>query len=369
MALTFADFANPGLTWQTPEGAKKIGLLASKQTGNPYIYTPRIGGTVVQPAIGQVEGAATRKSGGGGQQGYTNDQAITEGLDVNKLRQQGLLIEGGGGGQDFNQQISDIYASGLQVLSEQEAQVRADYPEEQTLLESQVENEAKKYTGEQEQLLGDVGVQEDKYTNVIRTALEDALRAFNALQQQAKSRFGFGSSTGQAVGELASQEFFRQQGQIGQKQAEGTQEFIREKGRIKTYVRQKLDDLEVYKKDILFKLKQQFQEKINEIGMRKGDIEANKANDKRNVLQDVINQARSIADQDKQFRQQLGLAAISQMQEISGRVFTPKEIVAHMADFGINLGPGATTTSISPFQYNPNLRNQDDLRAAGLVNL
>lgn len=319
-------------------------------TGDPTPYQPSpTGDGGVKVAVG---------TSGGGR--YTNDQAIAAGLDVNQLRRQGLLIEGRGDGQqDLSQQISELYNPALGLLGEQEAQVRAGYPGEVQLEEERFGQEAKKYGTEQEQLLGDVQTQEEKYNKVIATALEDAYRAFNALNQQRRSRFGFGSSAGQAMGELASQEFFRQQGQIGQKQVEGTQEFATEKGRVKTYVRQKLDDLEIQKKDVLAQLKQNFEGKLNEIASARVGVESNKARDRMTLLQDTINMARSIADQDKQVRLQLGMAAVSKMQELAQRAFSPKEFSDYMVNFGIELpglGGGVTPANMMALNYNPNYK-------------
>ena len=53
---------------------------------------------------------------------------------------------------------------------------------------------------------------------------DEQVRAYNAMQQRGQSRFGRGSSAGQAVGEIAQQEYFKQQGQLGQTYANQTQE-------------------------------------------------------------------------------------------------------------------------------------------------
>lgn len=301
--------------------------------------------------------------GGGGSGGISHDEAISRGWDVNNLPS-GYYITGGGGGNGGGgmPDVSELYAPALSALSEREAQLRAGNPEDQALIEANAANEAKKYTGEQESLLGGTQVEEDKYNKVIQTALEDAMRAFNALTQQRRSRFGFGSSAGQAVGELAQQEYFRQQGQINAKQAEGTQAFATERGRIKTYISQKLSDLDLQKKEALRQLQKDFEDRINEIAMRRGDIEANKGRDKMMALQTAINDARSLASADREFRSQLGMAAISKMQEIANRAFTPKEIIAYLQDFGINLGGQVYNTGAMPkLNYNPNFGQYDEL--------
>lgn len=48
----------------------------------------------------------------------------------------------------------------------------------------------------------------------MESAYSQAVRAYNALQQQGNARFGRGNSAGQAVNDLANQEFYRQQGEL-----------------------------------------------------------------------------------------------------------------------------------------------------------
>lgn len=273
---------------------------------------------------------------------------------------------------DYSQQISDLYAPTLNQLGVAEQQIRENAPvEEQNFLNNMASQE-KGLGTQQEQLLGDVQTEESKYNDVIRTALEDASRAFNALNQQRGARFGFGSSAGQAVGELAQQEFFRQQGQTQQKGIEGTKEFGIQKGKIKSFVAGKLDELKAYKDETLLKLKQDFQDKLNEIASRRVDTEANKAKDRMGILQNTLNYARDIANQDKQFRQQLGLAAVSKMQEIAGRAFTPKEIQVTMNDFlGMNfpnLSSGPTQAGGYAPAFNPNTKGDQYDQFGNLIN-
>lgn len=264
--------------------------------------------------------------------------------------------------RQLDEQVSSLYNSGFGILDEQKRQIEAGYPEEESNLVSSIENDRNKYLTEEKNLLSDTDSEEEKYNNTIRTALNQAISAFNALNQQRKARFGLGSSAGQAVGELAQQEYFKQQGNIQQKQAEGNLEFAKERGKIKQYVSTKLTDLDQYKKEALLSLKQNFQDRLNEIASRRGELEANRARDRISLLQETVNNARMIAQQDKEFRRQLGLAAVSKMQEISGRAFTPKEIKAVLAEFGAAL-PGVSNVGTSQGgipSRNPNAAVEDE---------
>src|SRR5690606_8565433 len=186
-----------------------------------------------------------------------------------------------------------------------------------------------------------------------------------ALQQQAKARFGFGNSAGQAVGELAQQEYFRQQGNIGDRRATGALEFQKEMGRVKDYVRTKIDDLEQYRREATSQLKRNMQDRLAEIAARRGDIEANKAFDRLNVLRETQQRLQYLADQDRQFRQGLAMSALNNMQQIAGRAFTPQEIKATLSEFGANIPDLSYSTPVPQFNmaYRPGGREEDELRA------
>lgn len=248
---------------------------------------------------------------------------------------------GGGGGPNpdeaINREIENLYNQGNSLLDQQQGAVNSGYADQEASLNSSVANDTKKYQTEQDQLLGDTQTRQDKANKVVETALQQAIRAYNALQQQNKAQYGFGSSAGQAIGELAQQEFFRQQGDIQGKQADLNQQFEQERGRIKTYVTQKLDDLTQYKTQALAQLKQNLQNSLNEIAARRYDLQANKTKDKMSVLQNAVAQAQSISAQDLQFRQQIAAAALAKMQEVAGRAFTPREITAALSEFGVSM--------------------------------
>lgn len=276
---------------------------------------------------------------------------------------------GGGGGPsegDYNaeldRQIEEMYNSGMGTLDAQSARLRAEEPGDEAMTIEQYNNMMGKATTERDQNLSDTNTNQDKTNRTIMSALEAAYNAYNALQQQKNARFGGGSSAGEAVGELAQKEFYKQQGDVTQKQLDTNGAFDEERKRIKTFAQQKFDDLDLYKNQAIEGLKKTLSEKLNEIELRKGDLAMNKSRDKISVLQDTINRARDIADQAKQLRSQISLAAISQMQETAGRAFTPQEIQVLMSEFDTtqpSLGGGTVGGNGSvTYARNPNLRRQ-----------
>lgn len=272
--------------------------------------------------------------------------ALSEGL----VDEWGNPRNGGGGGyEDLSKQISDLYAPALQAADEQAGIVRSGYEGDVKNLQNRVAQALSQYNTQGEQLLQDTDTEQSSFNKVIESALNQAVRAYNALNQRANVFYGGATGTGRAMNELAQREYYRQQGQIGSKQAEGTQQFSQERGRIRQYIDSKVKDLDLYKQEALDSLKQNLDAQIASINARKGEIEANKTRDKISVLQDAINRTRAIQDQDKTFRQNLALAGVQQMQEIAGRAFTPQEIKAYISEFtsDLNIVPGQQQTAES----------------------
>lgn len=257
---------------------------------------------------------------------------------------------GGGGEPDYSQEISDMYAPAIQNTYDTENYLNDSYKTDQTNLEGQFANTATKYNQEGADLNASTDTEEQKFNKVLESAYADAVRSYNALQQQGRARFGRGNSAGQAIGELAQQEYFRQQGQVQQRGVEGSQQFAQERNKIKMYVSQKLTDLDLYKQQALADLKKNLQENLLAVQARRGDIEANKTRDRLAILESARNQVFAIKQADTQFRQNLALSAVSKMQEVSGRAFTPTEIAATLAEFqsalsGANVGAAAPQSS------------------------
>lgn len=247
---------------------------------------------------------------------------------------------GGGGVDDIMRQIEDIYNSGMGYVNSarESAEKSAKGIKDNVVAEVGQQIDRTKTQGEE--LLGDVDVDADRFKKVLATALEEAVRSYNALKQQGIGRFGGGSSAGQAVGELAQREFFREQGKVNEKSAEGDMEFAREKGKIRTYVQNKIDDFEMYKTKALTEIENNLRSELARIDGVKYDLESNRARDKMGILQDSVNRARQVQEQDYNVKLQLATATIEQMQKVQGRAFTPAEIQATLADFGINLNVG-----------------------------
>lgn len=246
-------------------------------------------------------------------------------------------INGGGGEADMSQMISELYDPALRLANEQEQNVRTGYNQDLTNLNNRFGESQAQYNQQGEQLLGDADLEQSRFNQTLESALQQAVRAYNALSQRGSVQYGGASSTGRALGELASREFYRQQGAVQTKQAQGNQDFGIERGKIKQYTDSKLKDLDLYKQEAITSLERNLSAQLETIAARKYDIEANRTRDKMAALQNTINQTKAVAEQDKQFRQNLAIASLNQLQEISGRAFTPAEIKAYVNEFSSNV--------------------------------
>jgi len=239
--------------------------------------------------------------------------------------------------QEQNRELDALYSETLGALDSSGNRIREGFATDESNLNSKIDLNLGKFGTEEKNLIGDIGDQQTQFNKTLETAYQQAVRAFNALSQQGRARFGLGGSAGRAVGELANQEFARQQGNIGEKQVSGALDFQKQVTRVKEYVRSKTDDLEQYRKEAVAELKKNMEDRLTEIDMKKADTMANKSRDKMAIMRETQTRMQYLSDQDKQFRQGLAMAALTNMQEIAGRAFTPKEIKATLAEFGAGI--------------------------------
>lgn len=342
--------------------AKYYGGASTAKGPTTYMYDTSTGkNTNVGPATYRPQsqqstlGASTQQSSGGGGGISRFDELAAIGGNRNPAQEteyQKLMQD------QMMSQISEMYGPAIEATNQAERYANEGYNADVSNINSQVESQSARFREDEKDLLNRTQTEEDKFNNVLRSAYSEAVRAYNALNQQGNARFGRGSSAGQAVGELASQEFFRQQGKINERQAEGAQSFATERLNIAKFVKNKLADLDLYKNQAMTELKKNLNDQLLAIQMRRGEIEANKTRDRLAVLQNAIAQTQAIQQADKQFRRDIALSAVSKMQEVAGRAFTPQEIVATMQEFegaltGVNVGAAPTSQSQTGINRRP----------------
>lgn len=150
---------------------------------------------------------------------------------------------------NYDEIYNPIFAS----LDQQKNNLQSSFNDQQSLINKTAEDQLNSLGKNKQLSLEAEAADQVKFQKTLDSALSQAVRSFNALQQQARSRFGGQSSSGQAVGELAQQEFFRNQGAI-QSQAQDNQTQLQlqakktrlfyddEQARIETQKQQALND-------------------------------------------------------------------------------------------------------------------------------
>lgn len=97
-----------------------------------------------------------------------------------------------GGGEDFSQQISDAYAPALSALTQAEQYIREGGAEQEASVQRNYDNMYGKTVSEGEDLKSATADRQGQFNQTLKSAYEEAIRAFNALGQQARSRSGGG---------------------------------------------------------------------------------------------------------------------------------------------------------------------------------
>jgi hypothetical protein len=332
------------LSGPTTKGASATTKVAPKPAPSNYAAQLAVsnrdtaygGGSLPIPRAGAVLGASTNAVPSGGGTSYIPAAAPAP-----------ISVSGGGGGgnpgvaQPDYGSINDLYAPQMDYLNSLEGQINSSKASQLGDVESQYGAQTAKLQPEQQDLESALGAQEQQFGHSIHSAYDDAYRAYSALQQQANARFGRGSSAYGAVSDLSNQELQRQVGNIGQQDTQGQLSFAQEHTKVKNYIAGKLSDLDQWKRDAIAKVNDNFTNLISQINANRVATEQQKTRDKMALLQNTIAQSQSIAQADQQFKQQLGLFAVQQIANVTGKQFTPQEIKAQIADImgQLNIGP------------------------------
>lgn len=184
-----------------------------------------------------------------------------------------FTVPSGPSDEELNAIYSPLYSS----LSQQEASVRSDTQSQQEMLR-QAEKESLDSLGRNKTAtLEDIELQKESVNQQLMKATNEAVRSYLALNQQRKSRFGGGSSAGEASSEIIGQEFARGESNI---QSEGIKQF----GEIRKYSNQVanffLDEETRIKRDTASQIAnviRQMNQLIGSINTQRNTIESQKA--------------------------------------------------------------------------------------------
>lgn len=274
---------------------------------------------------------------------------------------------GGGGEADLASMISDMYAPALNALAQIESSLMGSRDTGITNTETDYTTGKDTINREQSELQASLDDQSRRLEKSGQSAFAEAVRNLNSLFQGLASRFGAGSSAGLAAGELVGQEFLRNQGKMREQLEQGRQQIGQETTKMKNYITDKVGQLDKWKRDAVAKINENFQNSMNEIAMRRGDIEANKTRDRISALQDAVNRARDVENREREFKMGLAQFAVETLQSTSARNFSPEEIAGVVNDMlGQNISGFQSNTAVStPTLYNRNQfkSKEDELRA------
>lgn len=219
------------------------------------------------------------------------------GGDINRL----ASAKGGGGssgGEDISGMINEMYGPAMSALQ----QVEAYQPTIRDTALSGLQNQKSAYQQTLDMLkkqgIDMLGSQSQDLLYSQQKAEAKSLRDLNAAQQQNQARFGGGttSSTSNAVSEILLGEFLRNGGDIRTAYANG-QKVIFQKQREN---QEKYDaDVQNLEKDFQQGVKEindNFQTRLQEISMKKAEIEANKTAQRIQALQESVASARTLEE-------------------------------------------------------------------------
>ena len=271
---------------------------------------------------------------------YIGGKKLADMIKDGEADQWGNAVHGTQGDQSaaLQAEVDGIYNSGMDEFNRQENQMNGNRTTDEANLQSSVDNQGNKLNTEQAGLLSDQATEEQGVMSKLQSAYEDAIRAYNALSQKGGAKYGLGSSMGKYLGEIATQEFYKNQGTLTSKKADSTQAFVQNRTKIKNYITGKLDDLNQYKTEAMASLQKVYQQSLDAINAGRGQLSANKSAAKMSLMTDAINQARNITAQNDTLKQNIFSAAVNSMQTSMGRTLTPSELVTVGTDFGLNLG-------------------------------
>lgn len=257
----------------------------------------------------------------------------------------------GGGGGEPSINLDEIYNPIFDAYNQTEGALSQGRDAELGNLTSTEANESAKYNKEKGQLLDQNQQNQTTFEDSVKSALAEAVRYYNALQQRRGAMFGAFSSAGQALADIGNQEVARQTGNIKNQETKQLAVFANDRTKIGDYIQGKFDELGNWKKDAEAKIRSNFTAQLASLNQQRAATQAQKAQQKIAIVQDAIAQARALEQADQQFRAGLAQYTIDSMAKINGKVFTPAEVQQIYTDYGVKLGQVAnapTTASFSP---------------------
>ncbi len=125
------------------------------------------------------------------------------------------------------------------------------------------------------------------------SAYEEAIRSYNSLKQQRMSQFGSGSG-GDALGEIANSEFFRQQGSVNKQFASILDNLLVAKTQTEQTFRLKKNEFDLNRNQQLLQVRQAYQQALDQLSTQRFQVESQKAQARLDIKREYDNYARQV---------------------------------------------------------------------------
>jgi hypothetical protein len=182
-----------------------------------------------------------------------------------------------------DQEIDSVYSPLFGDLSNQENNLNSQKAADQALIAEQQKNAEDQVNNQKTSNAAEYDAAQNKTQQQGESALSAAIRSYNALNQSRISRFGGSSSAGAAVGELAQQEFFKNQGNIQQSVQEEVSSLLRQRVAAQQYYDDELNRIGTEARSQLNELSKQYTNALSAINTNRSMLQAEKANRKLDV--------------------------------------------------------------------------------------
>lgn len=295
----------------------------------------------VNKGVSGILGTSTQNNGGGGNPPQQQNQGLVDALIKKGYNPQdaknaatgpnaGNLAKEYLGTQqsDYDSQISSAYQPFIDTLNQFAGQLGG-------LRDSALNNVQQSWNEGQQTIGNEKGELQaglDSQTSSLKqnfsSAADEARRYYNALKQQALSLYGTGSSAGSGVGELATQQYLRNQGQLQNNLSAGLQSLGQEGIKLNNYISEKKTNLDSWLRDAQQQISDNYTSKIAEVNQQRGMAEANKTNAKLAILQQSIQANQQLQQAQQGFMQNLASWTVQQAQSVAQRAFTPEEVAS-----------------------------------------
>jgi hypothetical protein len=278
----------------------------------------------------------------------------------------GYSGETNGAGQNIDNLISDMYNPFMQSLDKWGQSLETNKNEDLARTDKDWQNSYQALDARGQSLNNDLADQARQFWESGRTADNANILNYNQIKQQGSARYGQGSSVGQAVSELANQQYLKNAGNLTQQKLQGEQDIGKQKTGVQTFLVDTKNKYDLAKQSVVDQINQQFRAGLNEIAMRKGEAEANKTNAKIALLQKTQELHSQVETADQAARQNLALFAVQQLAKIQGVNFDVGQIpkvyantMGQIANLSGN-GGGVSSGLFSQISSNPFYKKSED---------